>query len=63
MDFRYMQTDNARISKPAIKELKKPTLANESWENKNKVSKNPWMVLKSEVANTKEAENPRAQAI
>ena len=34
MDFRYMQTDHARISKRAIKE-KKPTLATESWENKN----------------------------
>jgi len=32
-----MQTDNARISKPAIKE-KKPTLSTESWENKTEVS-------------------------
>ena len=37
-DFRYMLTDNARISKQAIKE--KPTLATESWENKNEVYKN-----------------------
>ena len=40
---------------------KKPTLATESWENKKK-SKNRPMVHKSEVANTKKAENPLSQA-
>ena len=39
MDFRYMQTDDARISKQAKKE-KKPTLASEGWEYKNEVPKN-----------------------
>ena len=36
MDFRYMQTDHARISKTNYK-TKKTTLATESWENE----KNP----------------------
>ena len=56
-----MQTDHAGISRRAIKE-KKTIFATESWENKKGVSKNRSMVHKSEVANTKKAEIPLAQA-
>ena len=39
MDFRYMQTDNTRISKQAIKEKKPTGMATESWESKKEASK------------------------
>ena len=48
MDFWYIQTDNARISKRAIKK-KNPTLATEGWQNEKEVSKNRSMEHKSEV--------------
>ena len=60
MDFGYMQIDHARMSKRTIKE--KTTLATESWENKKEVSKNRAKVHKSEVVDTKKAENPLTQA-
>ena len=60
MDFGYMQIDHARMSKRTIKE--KTTLATESWENEKEVSKNRSIVHKSEVADTKKAENPLTQA-
>ena len=60
MDFRYMKTDHTRSSKRTIKE--KNYLGTESWENEKEVSKNRSIVHKSEVADTKKAENPLTQA-
>ena len=60
IDFRYIKTDHARISKRAIEE--KNYLGTESWENDKEVSKNRSIVHKSEVADTKKAKNPLTQA-
>ena len=48
--------------KTNYKRKNKNTLVTESWKNEKEVSKNRSIVNKSEVADTKKAENPLTQA-